>query len=490
MELRPWQKLGLRTILGDINDIAAGKPPSHIGTIIAGPPGTGKSVLIDATAKEITQEFPKLALRTTATTGAASSRLACESSTLASWFGIGEHSMKLDKLGKILPILSKKKPANVMETQVLIIEEVSMLSKQQLDNLSEICSRLRSNPEPYGGMYVILVGDPLQLPPVAHDGGFGEARAIKNFVPSCLESYMRDYNYVVANEMIRSDGDKPFQGLMLGMIRPTAQEREHALKELHRRKFTKELTMSEILDLQERTGATILTATKASVTNYNTSSRERAKLMPDYCEYKIPPPRKLHASLTPKNLNTTQKDLSAEEKCIEDRDTWPKDNTLRKNVFYMIRLNMKTNEEVSVVNGDTGTVIGYNSDTNTVTFQLSGSKKVVNFGLQKFKSEWNSKIGFEAIPLIEASAMTVHKAQGATLSCGLILDPSEFRNYNGYLAHMIYTAISRARSLDHVYLTGILHHESLTQETVQAKLDYIWKLKYMRHYLTPDKILI
>jgi hypothetical protein len=56
-------------------------------------------------------------------------------------------------------------------TQVLIIDEVSMLSGDFFANLDRLLRSARVSPEPFGGMQVVLVGDFFQLPPVSRDTG-------------------------------------------------------------------------------------------------------------------------------------------------------------------------------------------------------------------------------------------------------------------------------------------------------------------------------
>jgi hypothetical protein len=51
--------------------------------------------------------------------------------------------------------------------KMLIIDEYSMISQKLFTELEARCREAKSNEEPFGGMAVILVGDPAQLSPVA-----------------------------------------------------------------------------------------------------------------------------------------------------------------------------------------------------------------------------------------------------------------------------------------------------------------------------------
>jgi ATP-dependent DNA helicase PIF1 len=53
-----------------------------------------------------------------------------------------------------------------LDTKVLIIDEISMLSKELFELLDEIARKVFDNDMPFGGMQLIVVGDFMQLPPV------------------------------------------------------------------------------------------------------------------------------------------------------------------------------------------------------------------------------------------------------------------------------------------------------------------------------------
>jgi ATP-dependent DNA helicase PIF1 len=56
------------------------------------------------------------------------------------------------------------------KTDILVIDEISMISAQFFDNLSYVAQKMRKSDEPFGGIRLMMFGDFLQLPPVAkHD---------------------------------------------------------------------------------------------------------------------------------------------------------------------------------------------------------------------------------------------------------------------------------------------------------------------------------
>jgi len=61
---------------------------------------------------------------------------------------------------------SKDKITLVRELELLIIDEVSMLRADALDAMDTILRHFRRNPNPFGGVQVLYIGDLFQLPPV------------------------------------------------------------------------------------------------------------------------------------------------------------------------------------------------------------------------------------------------------------------------------------------------------------------------------------
>lgn len=133
-----------------------------------GPAGSGKSATIDA----IVLALEKKNVVKCATTGVAAQNIG--GVTLARWAGIGLGNRSAED-----HVSNIRRNPDVLDrwqtTDVLVIDEVSMLSGQMFDKLSEIGARLRQtngrepdpkHTAPFGGIQLILVGDFRQLPPV------------------------------------------------------------------------------------------------------------------------------------------------------------------------------------------------------------------------------------------------------------------------------------------------------------------------------------
>lgn len=57
----------------------------------------------------------------------------------------------------------------IEETDILIIDEVSMLGSNILNKINEIFKKVRNNSEHFGGIRMIFCSDMFQLPPISDD---------------------------------------------------------------------------------------------------------------------------------------------------------------------------------------------------------------------------------------------------------------------------------------------------------------------------------
>lgn len=483
--LMEWQKDFYDKFMEDTKQLSETKSCDHLGIFLAGPPGTGKSYALNRIVASVKNQYPSLKIAMTATTGAASTRLQ-DAKTLATFLSIGGDSMKLHLIDEILPIIVKRSPAMITETDILIIDEVSMFSMTHYNNLDICFKRVRDDPRPFGGMYIIFVGDPFQLPPVPQDAGGGVSRNTRTFVESCLESQNAGFRYVIANQMKRSEESSLLQNMLLQTITPSITHRNNATATLREHCYHGEMTVDDVLDYQQETGATILSPAREgeySVANYNQRARARAKNQPGYEEIPISPVKKLHdpADKTILKAIGGERALVAEEKALESRDSWTIDPYLSTKLPYMVRMKVPCNGK-TLVNGDMVEVLSLNEDESVNIFSFRFKEKMI-ITRQQFKSEWEPSIAYDGYPLLPCSAMTIHKAQGATLESGIIFEVR--RGYaDEYLAHMWYTAFSRVKRIEDIRLTSYIQ-DLLAHPNIQKKLDYTWKLPYMKNYLRP-----
>ncbi len=129
---------------------------------LTGEPGSGKTHTINTFVAWLRASGIEPSV--TAATGIAATHIS--GMTLHSWSGIGiaDHLSAAD----IDRIASREHVARrIAKAQLLIIDEISMLSAATFELVDRVCREVRRKDEAFGGLTVVLVGDFFQLPPIS-----------------------------------------------------------------------------------------------------------------------------------------------------------------------------------------------------------------------------------------------------------------------------------------------------------------------------------
>lgn len=129
----------------------------------SGAAGSGKSFLLKVVQDVLDSIDKGDRIAFTAPTGVAACNI--RGMTIHAWAGIGLGKDPLDRI--VGPIMRNREVrSRWTETDILVIDEISMLSGETFDLLSEVGKRVRSDPRPFGGLQLVMCGDFFQLPPV------------------------------------------------------------------------------------------------------------------------------------------------------------------------------------------------------------------------------------------------------------------------------------------------------------------------------------
>lgn len=89
--------------------------------------------------------------------------------TIHSWSGLGVMDPVSERERAIAKAFGTKETRKRWtSTDILVIDEISMVSGPFFDCLSAIGKRCRQSDAPFGGIQLILTGDFFQLPPIGH----------------------------------------------------------------------------------------------------------------------------------------------------------------------------------------------------------------------------------------------------------------------------------------------------------------------------------
>ena len=397
---------------------------------MTGPGGTGKSALIRYIVEDAKTKGKKIDV--CALTGCAAVLLECNAKTIHSWAGIGlakeSASIIADKV-----INDKRKKKNWMASQILIIDEVSMLSLKLFETLNLIGQKIKINKKPFGGIQVIFSGDFFQLPPV------GDRDDIKSN-KFCFESSLWNDtfpNQIQLRKMFRQKDEK--YAKILNQIRiGKISKNSCALLKSYVGRVPKE---DEIIK------PTILYPRRRDAEIVNNNNLK--KLDGEIFNYKIQECNEEDLELTenernysnifsPQQIEYEQKQLLAGMNC-------EKSLGLKVGAQVMCVVNLDMDGENPICNGSQGIVEGFNEKGIPIVKFRNGTIRTI--GKHIWKSDKIPSVGVKQLPLILAWAVTIHKSQGATLEIAEI----DIGN-NIFACGQTYVALSRVKNLDGLYL--------------------------------------
>ena len=173
---------------------------------LTGPGGTGKTALIKKMVDLCKTNGKKV--QVCALTGCAAVLLNCQAKTVHSWAGIGLANGPADLIVKRVTT-NKYKAAAWKKIDVLIIDEVSMMSQKIFEILDSIGQKVRKDTRPFGGVQVIFSGDFYQLPPVAREED-------QTDIAFCFESpgWQKTFQEVVQLKKIFRQTDEAYTAIL------------------------------------------------------------------------------------------------------------------------------------------------------------------------------------------------------------------------------------------------------------------------------------
>lgn len=331
--------------------------------------------------------------------------------------------------------MNKQRRKLLQNLELLIIDEVSMLRADLLDAISFCLEKVRRNPQPFGGIQVLFIGDLLQLPPVVkHD----EWNVLKQFYSSpfffhakVLEQQQPLY---IELDKIHRQQDEQFIALLNNLRNNQLDEKDLALLNTH---------VDASFDGLKKEGYITLTTHNAKADKLN---------------------EKALASIT-----SPVKKYNAEVTGDFPEHLYPLNHDFQVKVGAQVMfIKNDPSPEKSYYNGKIGKVLSLSHDEIKVL--LPEDDKVINvekYEWENIKFTLDEKTGeikeevkgtFVQYPLKLAWAITVHKSQGLTFEKA-VLDLSSV-----FAAGQAYVALSRLTGLEHLVLLKPFSLNGLTNK--------------------------
>ena len=396
---------------------------------LTGAPGAGKTYVLNQFVKQARQRGASVAV--TASTGIAATHL--NGQTIHSWSGVGVAQVMTDTL---LKQIKTRRGKRIRATDILVIDEISMMHAWLFDMVDQACRAVRRSPEPFGGLQVVMSGDLFQLPPVSN------TRRDRELVAPPPE-------LVAMRERYAKAGRNPNGFVTESLVWPELNPVVCYLTEQHRQ------DTGQLLDVL----TDIRQGTVTDTDRQALDTRIGVEPAGDDVAISLYPNNRQADALNDSKLaqiNEPEHRFEAESsgqvsliKRLKSTMLAPEILSLKVGAAVMALRN-DTNQQY--VNGSLGTVVDFVSTTEgeypMVDFE-NGHTVIMQPAAWEMMDGETVLASVKQVPLRCAWAITIHKSQGMTL------DRARMDLRRTFAPGMGYVALSRVESMDGLYLDGI-----------------------------------
>lgn len=329
--------------------------------------------------------------------------------------------------------MSGRKRKVLQELELLVIDEISMVRADVLDEIDTVLRhfRFRHN-EPFGGVQIILIGDLYQLAPVAVPE---EWQVLAPYYPT---PYFFDSKVVREHPLLYLEFDKIFRQSDTTFIRILNAVRDDKLSDEDLTLLQKQYNPN--FDISKHPDHILLTTHNAKADRVN--NQEMARLKSKEHTYRAEIKGEFPERNFPNNAELV----------------------LKKGAKVMFIAN-DTDTPRKYFNGKIGTIaqiddehiyVRCEDEENDIEVKLEEWTNIRYTVNETTKQIEEKELGsFKQYPLRLAWAITIHKSQGLTF------DKVAIDIEAAFTAGQVYVALSRCRSLDGIVLLSNLNRDSL-----------------------------
>ncbi|KAL0198839.1 hypothetical protein M9458_007379, partial [Cirrhinus mrigala] len=357
--------------------------------------------------------------------------------------------------------------ADLSNARILIIDEISMVSKQLFAYVNWRLQQIKGNQKPFGGLSILAVGDFSQLPPL------GRAKPLCVYEDHVLDFWEDNFQMVTLTQIMRQRDDLAYAEL-LNRLR---------VKQKHAKITNADKCMLEAVIRSSPEECPVdalhIYATNKEVDNHNTeaiSSRFSDIINIDAHDYKKDP-RTGEMKRQAAPFNGDKRDLI---------------DTLQIAIGARVMLTRNIDVEDGLVNGTFGQVAKITAQTQggVLVVQLIGLHLDNVTAGQKHRNK--APDGDDNIVYIErleeslkkkgtvrrqfpmklAFACTIHKVQGMTTDCAVVSLKHIFE------PGMAYVALSRTTSLSGLHITDFDEKKIFCDPEISASLENMPKADF------------
>ena len=392
----------------------------------------------------------------------------------------------------ILPAKTGAFRVRLSGIRMFIIDEISMVRADLFEMMNQICQKALVNSKPFGGIPLVVVGDMFQLPPIVSDDAVleylkQEYGGIYFFNSHVIQKEMKNIRLFELTHSYRQANDPDFVKILDAFRQPLSPEvKVKIMDEINSR-------VTDSFPPQ----AVYVASSNEEVRQVNTNklSELPGQITTIDAEYTI------RTKDGKEEVTLKHSDLPSDKDICEIEVPSAYDSQLRFKIGARVVL-CKSSKFWGYINGDFGTIESFNGDYFTIVLDKGSTIKCPNPN-DKYKFQQMNEYRYEMeydqakhklirktpfiqktkqFPVKLAYAFTIHKAQGQTYD-SVILD----LNSHIFAPGQLYVALSRAKSLQGLYLTKpVTYSDIISDDSIFVFLD---NLREYNHQKDPSGMI-
>lgn len=392
----------------------------------------------------------------------------------------------------ILPAKTDAFRVRLSGIRMFIIDEISMVRADLFEMMNQICQKALVNSKPFGGIPLVVVGDMFQLPPIVSDDAVleylkQEYGGIYFFNSHVIQKEMKNIRLFELTHSYRQANDPDFVKILDAFRQPLSPEIKIKIMDEINSRVTDSFPPK----------AVYIASSNEEVRQVNTNklSELPGQITTIDAEYTI------RTKDGKEEVTLKHCDLPSNKDICEIEVPSAYDSQLRFKIGARVVL-CKSSKFWGYINGDFGTIESFNGDYFTIVLDNGSTIKCPNPN-DKYKFQQMNEYRYEMeydqskhklirktpyiqktkqFPVKLAYAFTIHKAQGQTYDA-VILD----LNSHIFAPGQLYVALSRAKSLQNLYLTKpVSYSDIISDDSIFVFLD---NLREYNHLKDPSGVM-
>jgi len=375
------------------------------------------------------------------------------------------------------------------DVKMLIIDEISMVRADLFEMMNQICQMAFKNNKPFGGIPVVVVGDMFQLPPIVSDDAVMdylkvEYGGIYFFNSHVIQKEIQNIKFFELTHSYRQANDPGFVKILDAFRRPLSPEEKVEIMDAINSRVTDSVPNDAVYVASSNEEVRKVNTKKLAELPGQTTTLD--------AEYTI-----LKKDGTD-HVTIMHSELPSNEDIREIVLPSAYDSQLTFKRGAMVVL-CKSSKKWGYLNGDFGVIENFNGDYFTIVLKRNNATIYCPNPRDDYKFNQMNEYRYEMeydptshklvrktpyiqktkqFPVKLAYAFTIHKAQGQTYD-KVILD----LNSHIFAPGQLYVALSRAKSLQGLYLTQPVTYSDIISD--DSIFDFLDKVRAYNHVGAP-----